>query len=166
MDALLALDDRLLRVDVDDGGSTTALTGRNPERLATTGGATLVGTFDDGLWRAADAGYERVAPGTLPDRVTALAVAPSDPATVYLGTEPSAVYRTDDGGEPSDARRVSSAERRESDGGGSWRECSPLTDLSSADRWSFPPRTDTLGFHFHRVQILTHSQLYVLHTRT
>lgn len=124
MDALLALDDRLLRVDVDGSGSTTALTSRSPECLATSGGATLVGTFDDGLWRSSSDGYERVAPETLPDRVTALAVAPSDPATVYLGAEPSAVYRSDDGGR-------------------AWRECPSLTDLPSANEWSFPPRPDT-----------------------
>jgi hypothetical protein len=124
MDALLALDDRLLRVDVDDCGSTTALTERRPTCLATTGGARLVGTFDDGLWRAADDGYERIAPETLPDRVTALAAAPSDPATVYLGAEPSAAYRSDDGGN-------------------SWQSCAPLTDLPSATEWSFPPRPDT-----------------------
>ncbi len=129
MDALLALDDRLLVVDLDTGEATALLESHTPECLAATTEAVLVGTFDDGLWRAerGDDGpesFERVAPETLPERVTALAIAPSDPEVVSLGAEPSAVYRSDDGGE-------------------TWRACAPLTDLPSADEWSFPPRPDT-----------------------
>ncbi|MFB6206301.1 MAG: WD40/YVTN/BNR-like repeat-containing protein [Haloglomus sp.] len=130
MNALLALEDRLLAVALDDAGATTRhLSGHRPECLASSGNTRLVGTFDDGLWRASREGdelgaFERVAPDTLPGRVTALARAPGDPDVVYLGAEPSAVYRSDDGGE-------------------TWTECAPLTDLPSAGEWSFPPRPDT-----------------------
>jgi hypothetical protein len=41
--------------------------------------------------------------------------------TVYVGTEPSAIYISDDGGE-------------------SWEKMSALNDLKSSTSWSFPPR--------------------------
>ena len=50
-----------------------------------------------------------------------LAVDPRDPDTVYAGTEPSRLFRSDDRGE-------------------SWRELEALLDLPSRPTWSFPPR--------------------------
>ena len=41
--------------------------------------------------------------------------------TVYVGTEPTALYRSDDGGE-------------------SWEKMSALNNLKSSTSWSFPPR--------------------------
>lgn len=41
--------------------------------------------------------------------------------TVYVGTEPSALYRSDDGGE-------------------SWKKMSLLNNLKSSTSWSFPPK--------------------------
>lgn len=84
----------------------------------------FVGTADAGLQRSTDGGetWGQVAdPG---DRVTAVTVSPHDPRTVWVGTEPSGVSRSTDGGV--------TFERRDG-----------LTDLPSADRWSFPPRPDT-----------------------
>jgi photosystem II stability/assembly factor-like uncharacterized protein len=127
MDAVIALDDRLVVAhDVADAARATHhLTDTGAECVAAAGEHLLVGTFDDGLWRATgDGAFERVAPDALPDRVPSLAVAPGAPDTVYLGAEPSAVHRSDDGGR-------------------SWAACAPLTDLPSADGWSFPPRPDT-----------------------
>ena len=49
-----------------------------------------------------------------------VAVSAAD-GTVYAGTEPSALYRSDDGGE-------------------SWRELEGLLELPSRPNWSFPPR--------------------------
>jgi hypothetical protein len=149
--ALLALEDGLRAVPLDTGTATGYLAGHRVECLATTGRAVLAGTFDHGLWGAPARAvgnedgdpFRRVAPDLLPERVTALAVAPSEPEVVHLGAEPSAVYRSDDGGAPSAAGRASSGERGESDGGGTWRECAPPTDLDSAGGWSFPPRPDT-----------------------
>jgi photosystem II stability/assembly factor-like uncharacterized protein len=54
------------------------------------------------------------------DDVFSIAVSPAD-GTVYAGTEPSALYRSDDGG-------------------GTWRELTALLDLPSRPTWSFPPR--------------------------
>jgi hypothetical protein len=52
--------------------------------------------------------------------VFSLAVGPRDGA-VYAGTEPSALFRSDDGG-------------------GTWRELAALLTLPSRPTWSFPPR--------------------------
>ncbi|MFC4358124.1 WD40/YVTN/BNR-like repeat-containing protein [Halobium salinum] len=86
----------------------------------------LVGTSDAGLWRSDDGAesFERVGDGVLHERVTALAVNPGDPDELWAGTEPSAVYRSTDGGR-------------------NWEEKGGLTDLDSADSWSFPPRPHT-----------------------
>jgi len=85
----------------------------------------------DGLWVTTDAGSSwRDLSNTLPNpHAMALAVSAlercDDQGAVFLGTEPSAVYRSDDGG------RV-------------WREeGQSLTTLPSATTWSFPPRPDT-----------------------
>jgi photosystem II stability/assembly factor-like uncharacterized protein len=47
-----------------------------------------------------------------------------DRGVVWAGTEPSALYRSEDGGR-------------------SWTECSSLRRLPSAPTWSFPPRPET-----------------------
>ncbi|MEZ3144524.1 WD40/YVTN/BNR-like repeat-containing protein [Halobaculum sp. MBLA0143] len=143
------------RVDTATGTvvESDTLDGRRLECVAADGaGRVFVGTFDAGLWRSTDGGetfeqvsldetferasldetFERASldettsPGETasPPAVTAVAVAADDPAEVWVGTEPSGVYRSTDGGETF-ARRPG------------------LTDLDSADEWSFPPRPDT-----------------------
>ena len=99
------------------------------------------GTFDAGLQRSTAGGdaWERVGmeaidPGEDPASaerrgveeisVTAVAVDPADPDAVWAGTEPSALFRSTDGGD-------------------SWREVEGITDLPSASEWSFPPRPYT-----------------------
>jgi len=124
-----ALDDRVLVVDGDGDEwleherlvtndlECVAASGEAPDRV-------FVGTVNEGLQRSSDGGdaWRTVLdPG---DRVTAVTVSPHDPDVVWAGTEPSAVYRSTDGGD-------------------SWTERPGLTDLPSADRWSFPPRPDT-----------------------
>jgi len=54
------------------------------------------------------------------DDVFSIAVSPAN-GVVFAGTEPSALYRSDDGGE-------------------SWRELTGLLELPSRPTWSFPPR--------------------------
>lgn len=83
-----------------------------------------------GLWRSADAGrtWEPAGPGIDHPRITAIAVGPADRTdrfgSVYAGTEPSAVFRSDDGGE-------------------TWTDLTGLRALPSAPTWSFPPRPHT-----------------------
>lgn len=88
------------------------------------------GTFDQGLWRSTDAGttWQALDAGITHDRVVAVAVDPDERSdtysTVYAGTEPSDVFRSDDGGD-------------------SWHRCLGLNELPSSSRWSFPPRPHT-----------------------
>jgi hypothetical protein len=88
------------------------------------------GTFDQGLWRSANAGetWEPVGPGIEHQSVMAVAVSATERAggygVVYAGTEPSALYRSEDGG-------------------GTWQDLIALRQLPSAPTWSFPPRPYT-----------------------
>jgi photosystem II stability/assembly factor-like uncharacterized protein len=88
------------------------------------------GTTGAGLFRSCDSGrhWEPVGPGIAHPMVTAVAVAHAEQADgrgiVYAGTEPSAVFRSDTGGE-------------------SWVDLAALRALPSADTWSFPPRPHT-----------------------
>ncbi|MFB6160463.1 MAG: WD40/YVTN/BNR-like repeat-containing protein [Haloferacaceae archaeon] len=103
---------------VADGSHTHPLPAR-AECLAVADGRLLVGTRE-GLYAGRDPA--RLEAGGLDGHVTALAVGPA--GTCWAGTEPSAVHRSTDGGR-------------------SWAARPGLTDLPSADRWSFPPRPDT-----------------------
>src|SRR5256885_11362796 len=88
------------------------------------------GTSGAGLFRSRDSGrnWEPVGPGIDHAIVTAVAVAHAEQADgfgiVYAGTEPSAVFRSDTGGD-------------------SWVDLAGLRALPSADTWSFPPRPHT-----------------------
>ncbi|MFB6118181.1 WD40/YVTN/BNR-like repeat-containing protein [Halosegnis sp.] len=106
---LAAFPDRLV---ADDG---TLVPPAEVTCLARGGGTTLVGTVEGAYTLESD---EQRFTG----HVTALAF---DDRTGewWLGTEPSAVYRSSDGRE--------------------WTERPGLTDLPSSDEWSFPPRPDT-----------------------
>jgi photosystem II stability/assembly factor-like uncharacterized protein len=140
------LEDRLLVVQFDGGEWTTTerLRGHDLECVAVSSdrpGRVFAGTVESGIQRTTDGGFasdavetssgssdgddswERVAP-EIEDRVTALAVCPHDPDRIWAGTEPSTIYRSEDGGE-------------------TWTERPGLTDLPAADQWSFPPRPDT-----------------------
>lgn len=85
------------------------------------------GTFDEGLWQSADAGttWEHTAGGITSEKVMSVAVTAQEQANgagiVYAGTEPSAIYLSDNQGL-------------------SWKELSALRELPSAPSWSFPPR--------------------------
>lgn len=85
------------------------------------------GTFDKGLWQSSDAGdsWQHVGEGITHQQVMSVAVSPIEQVSgygvVYVGTEPSAIYRSENQGK-------------------SWRELAALRALSSASSWSFPPR--------------------------
>ena len=85
------------------------------------------GTFDEGLWRSSDAGasWKPVGAGIAHQAVMSVAVSETeqqgDYGVVYAGTEPSAIYRSEDRGTL-------------------WVELAELRKLPSAPTWSFPPR--------------------------
>lgn len=138
MRAYAALNDRFLVID----GLPTAPTLR--ERLVdheiecvathlTTPDRAIVGTSDTGAFVTTDGGerFEQVAfvPESTDDdaelpSVTAVAIAPNAPETVWYGTEPSRVYRSEDGGRTAE-------------------HVPGLVELPSASEWSFPPRPHT-----------------------
>ena len=78
------------------------------------------GLREGGVRRTRDAGLTWVDCGLPEPGVFSLAVSRADGA-VYAGTEPSRVFRSDDGGE-------------------SWRALDALLELPSRPSWSFPPR--------------------------
>ncbi|MDX1495393.1 MAG: hypothetical protein R3253_15100, partial [Longimicrobiales bacterium] len=85
------------------------------------------GTTDAGVYRSDDAGRSWRPAGLPGAHVMALTVDPAQAGVVWVGTEPSAVWR------------------------GHWRSGSAMTwerrdgllDLPSSDDWSFPPRPET-----------------------
>ena len=107
----------------DVGAQCLAVDPHAPERI-------YVGTFDRGLFWTANAGrdWTHAGPGIPHSRVLSVAVSPSRRGraggAVFAGTEPSALYRSDDGG-------------------ASWTELAGLRNLPSAPTWSFPPRPST-----------------------
>lgn len=83
---------------------------------------------EDGALESRDAGATWTAAGLEGRSLTAIAVSPVEMgesgAVVYAGGEPSAVWRT-------------------TDGGGIWTLAEGLDELPSAPTWSFPPRPET-----------------------
>lgn len=87
------------------------------------------GSFGQGIYSSRDGGTTWTqSPGLANSRVTALEMTAK--GRLYAGTEPSALYVSDDSGS-------------------SWRELQPLDTLPSAPTWSFPPRPET-----HHVQAI------------
>jgi photosystem II stability/assembly factor-like uncharacterized protein len=79
-----------------------------------------------GLWRSMDGGrrWDRVDGEVGAALVTSVAVSAGERSVVYVGTEPSMVYRSEDAGD-------------------TWREMSGMRALPSASSWSFPPKPET-----------------------
>lgn len=109
-----------------DGSVAERPVDHRPACVAATDSALFCGTVDAGLLRSRDGGetWDRIAADVITDRVTAVAIDPRDPAIIWAGTEPSALFRS-------------------SDGGDTWETLPALTDLETADQWSFPPRPHT-----------------------
>jgi photosystem II stability/assembly factor-like uncharacterized protein len=125
--------DAVARLSLSDGGPgdvETSLEGSgacciavdpiDPHRI-------YVGTFDDGLFASRDAGatWEPANDGLDDLRVLALAVSRSHRSggvsAIYAGTEPSNLYRSEDGGRH-------------------WQRLPALRELPSEPSWSFPGR--------------------------
>lgn len=118
-------DERWRATQPVDLGPTSCIAAdhQQPERV-------YCGTWGRGVWRSDNAGgeFKPVFEG-IPHRwITSVAVSAADRVgdvgVLYVGTEPSAVFRSEGAGE-------------------SWRRCTELTDLPSASNWSFPPRPHT-----------------------
>ncbi len=100
-----------------------AVDARDPDRV-------YVATFDDGMYATSDGGdsWRPSWDGIDDRRVMSVAVSPSHVvngvSVVYAGTEPSNLYRSEDGGK-------------------TWQLLSSLRRLPSEPSWSFPPRPST-----------------------
>ena len=79
-----------------------------------------VGLGGGGVRKTVDGGRTWGDQGLGEQQIFSLAVSVADGA-IYAGTEPSALFRSDDGGE-------------------TWRELTGLLELPSRPTWSFPPR--------------------------
>jgi photosystem II stability/assembly factor-like uncharacterized protein len=77
-----------------------------------------------GVLRSDDGGASWQSSGLDGERVTAVAASPARRHLVWAGTEPSAVWRSGDGGV-------------------TWERADGLLDLPSSSEWSFPPRPTT-----------------------
>ena len=117
------------------------------------------GTFGRGTWMSNDAGLSwkpigdagsAMEPwngeGISHAKVTAIAVSSTEQAggygVVYAGTEPTALFRSENGGE-------------------SWQELKTLRELPSAPTWSFPPRPYTSHVRWITPDPLVSGRLFV-----
>lgn len=126
MHILVATRDRVLLLSFgsDELRSTEGVDAR-PTCLAAdrVNGRAWCGT-EDGVRRSDDGGETWVGAGLDGEEITALAADPTEPGAVWAGTEPSALYRSEDGGR-------------------SWNRADGLLDLPSSPEWAFPPRPET-----------------------
>lgn len=118
-----------------------AIDPHQPKRL-------YVGTFDDGLLYSNDQAqtFQPVGSGISHTRVSAVAVSPVEKSgsfgVVWAGTEPSALFRSEDGGQ-------------------SWQERKALLDLPSRPTWSFPPRPHTHHVRWIEPDCVVPERIYV-----
>src|SRR5919197_5209364 len=120
-----ATGDAIARLDGTDDGWTVELSlrGSRAQCLAVDPRdpkTVYAGLREGGVRRTTDGGRRWVDCGLPAPAVFSLAVSAADGA-VYAGTEPSALYRSDDRGE-------------------TWHELVSLLELPSRPTWSFPPR--------------------------
>jgi photosystem II stability/assembly factor-like uncharacterized protein len=95
------------------GGQCLAVDPAGPETV-------YAGLRQGGVRRTSDGGRKWIDCGLPEPAVFSLAVSPADGA-VYAGTEPSRLFRSDDGGD-------------------NWRALDGLLELPSRPTWKFPPR--------------------------
>jgi photosystem II stability/assembly factor-like uncharacterized protein len=120
-----ATGDEIARLDEGDGAWTVALSlrGSGAQCLAldpSDRDTVYAGLREGGVRRTADGGRTWVDCGLPEAGVFSLAVSAAD-GVVYAGTEPSALFSSDDDGE-------------------TWHALEGLLDLPSRPTWSFPPR--------------------------
>jgi photosystem II stability/assembly factor-like uncharacterized protein len=136
---IAAMQDSILTLESSKTGwkMHESLKGASPQCIAfdpRNSNRAYCGTFGDGLWKTEDDGGQtwnsigkNSSSGISSKDVMSVAVSHhlkrgnNEFNTVYVGTEPTALYRSDDGGE-------------------SWEKMSALNNLNSSTSWSFPPR--------------------------
>jgi hypothetical protein len=140
----IAMQDSLLLLESSKTGWKTreSLKGTSPQCVAfdpSNPNRAYCGTFGNGLWKTDDGGetWERIGKeeeedssnDSISSRTEVMSVSVSHIErgrkngfnTIYVGTEPTALHRSDDGGK-------------------SWKRMSSLNNLKSSSSWSFPPR--------------------------
>jgi photosystem II stability/assembly factor-like uncharacterized protein len=132
---LIAMQDSILTLESSKTSWKTrdSMRGTHPQCIAfdpSRPNCAYCGTFGNGLWKTDDGGetWNNIGINSISSKdvmsvsVSHLEKEGSDGFnTVYLGTEPTAFYRSGDGGE-------------------SWQKMSLLNNLKSSTSWSFPPR--------------------------
>lgn len=132
MGILVATREEIFVVDPANGLVERSETERDGVRPTCLAGDVSAETFwcgtSDGVLRSDDGGTSWVQAGLEGEEITAIAASPSERegsgAVVYAGTEPSALYRS-------------------ADGGATWNRAEGLLDLPSYSTWSFPPKPET-----------------------
>ena len=126
-----------------DPAATEHLRDHDVECVAATDEQAFCGTFANGLHRSIDGEtWERIGATVLPESITAVTISPHDSTEVWVGTEPSRLFRSPDAGK-------------------TWRELPDLTELPSADEWYFPPRPDTHHVRWIEVDPTDPDRIYV-----
>jgi photosystem II stability/assembly factor-like uncharacterized protein len=129
---MVGMQDSLLVLESTSGYKIhECLKGTNPQKIAfdpRNPDRAYCATFGDGLWKTDDGGQTWNSTGKdviSSPYVMSVSVCPLDHGNnfnkVYVGTEPSALYISNDGGN-------------------SWEKMETLNNLPSSTSWSFPPR--------------------------
>lgn len=111
-------------------------------------GRLFAGTFNDGLWLSDDRGesWRKAGDGIPHGRVLSVAVSSVETihgyGVVWAGTEPSELFRSEDGGK-------------------SWQVHRALSELPSESSWSFPPRLDTHHVRYIQPDIHLKNRIFV-----
>jgi photosystem II stability/assembly factor-like uncharacterized protein len=129
---LFGLNNGIARIDLDSGQGQLTLQVPHVWSIAadrSRPGIVYAATWGDGVWRSEDDGrsWRCVQPHRDGYNFTRVAVTPSSASgagTVYLGTEPSALFVSTDGGE-------------------TISELGALQEIPSRSDWSYPPRPHT-----------------------
>jgi photosystem II stability/assembly factor-like uncharacterized protein len=139
---MIAMEDSVIMIESSKTGwkkTYESLKGTDPQCITfdpNNPNRAYCGTFGGGLWKTDDGGqsWDSIGKDTISSSdVMSVSVSSLERRrgggknsnngfdTVYAGTEPTAFYRSDDGGE-------------------TWNKMSALNNLSSSSSWSFPPR--------------------------
>jgi len=111
-------------------------------------GRFYAGTFDEGLWISDDYGesWEPAGSGIKHNRIFSVAASPTesknDYSVVWAGTEPSGLFRSEDGGK-------------------TWIDRPTLLDLPSKPTWSFPPRPYTHHVRYIQPDLHDYNRIFV-----